>query len=66
VYLISWFPCVVTFRVALPFDEVLECSITSMMSVVDHAFYLIFLFSVDKVRRWSRKVGSVGMCFMIR
>jgi hypothetical protein len=65
-YLVSWFPCVVTFGVALPFDEVLECLITSMMSVVDHTFYLIFLFSVDKVGRWSRRVRSVGMCFVIR
>jgi hypothetical protein len=63
--LVSWFPCVVTFGVALPFDKVLKGFITSMTSMVEHAFYLVLLFSVDKVRRWSRKVWSVGRCFMI-
>ena len=59
VHLISWFPCVVAFRVSLPFDEVLELSRPSVMTVIDNALHFIFLFSVDKVRWWSRKVWSV-------
>jgi len=63
--LVSWFPRVIAFRVALPFDKVLEGFITSMTSVVEYTFHFVFFFSVDKVRRWSRKVWSVGRCFVI-
>ena len=59
VYLISWFPCVVAFRVSLPFDEVLEPSSLPVMTVIDNTLHFIFFFSVDKVRWWSRKVRSV-------
>ena len=46
-YLISWFPCVVTFRVPFPFDEILEPSGPTMTSVVDNALYFILLFAID-------------------
>ena len=47
VYLISWFPCVVTFRVPFPFDEILELSGPTMTSVVDNALHFILLFTID-------------------
>ena len=47
VYLISWFPCVVTFRVSFPFDEILESSSPTMTSVVDDALHFILLFTID-------------------
>ena len=59
VYLFSWFPCVVAFGIPFPFDEVLEPLRPPVMTVVDDALHFIFLFSVDKVRWWSRKVWSV-------
>jgi len=34
--LIGVFPSVVTFRIALPFDEILECSRSSMTSVASY------------------------------
>ena len=46
-HLVSWLPCVVTFRVPFPFDEILKLSSPSMTSVVNDALHLIFLFSVD-------------------
>ena len=46
-YLISWFPCVVTFRVSLPFDEILEPSSLTMTSVVNNTLHLILLFTID-------------------
>ena len=46
-HLVSWFPCVVTFGVPFPFDEILELSSPTMMSVVNNALHLIFLFSVN-------------------
>ncbi len=48
--LISWFPCVVTFGVSFPFDEILEPSGSSVLSVCDNSFNFIFFFSVDEVR----------------
>ncbi len=63
---VSWFPCVVTFRVSLPFDEVLKSFRSSELSVCDDSFDFVFLFSIDKVRRWSGEVWAVRSCFMIR
>ena len=58
-YLISWFPCVIAFRVSFSFDEVLEPSRLSVMMVIDNALHFVFFFSVDKVRWWSGKVWSM-------
>ena len=65
VYLISWFPCVVTFGVPFPLDEVLELSSPSMTSVVNNTFYFILFFAVDKIRWWSGKIRSVCCGFSI-
>jgi len=65
VYLVSWFPGVVTFGVPFPFDEVLERSGSSMTSVVDDTFHFVFFFSVDKVRWWSGEVRAVHSRFLI-
>ena len=59
VHLISWFPCVVTFGVPFPFDEILESSSPSMTSVVNNVLHFVFFFSVNQVRRWSGKVWSM-------
>jgi hypothetical protein len=42
VNLVSRFPCVVRFWIALPLDEILECSSPAGTPVVDNAFHLIF------------------------
>ena len=47
VHLVSWLPCVVTFRVSFPFYEILESSGPTMTSVVDDALHFIFFFSID-------------------
>ena len=47
VHLVSWFPCVVAFRVPFPFDEILELSSLTMTSVVDNTLHFIFLFAID-------------------
>ena len=64
-HLVSWLPCVVTFRVPFPFDEVLESSSPSMTSVVDNALHFIFLFSVNQVRWWSGEVRPVCCGFSV-
>ena len=45
--LISWLPCIVTFRVPFPFDEVLELSGPTMTSVVNDALHFVLLFPID-------------------
>ena len=64
-HLVSWFPCVVTFGVSFPLDEILESSSPTMTSVVDDAFYFIFLFSINQVRWWSGEVRSVCCGFLV-
>ena len=64
-YLVSWFPGIVTFRVPFPFDEVLEHSSSSMTLVVNNTFHFIFFFSIDKVRWWLREVRAMRSCFLI-
>ena len=64
-YLVSWFPGVVTFRVPFPFDEVLERSGSSVTLVVDDTFHFILFFSIDKVRWWLGEVGAVRSCLVI-
>ena len=46
-HLVSWLPRVVTFRVSLPFYEILESSGPTMMSVVNDALHFILFFSID-------------------
>ncbi len=63
--LISRFPCVVAFGVALPFDEILKFLGSSELLVCDYSFDFVFIFSVNKVRWWLAEVGAMGLCFMI-
>ena len=46
-YLVSWFPGVVTFRVALPLYEILECSGASVVLVVPDLFHFILFFIIN-------------------
>jgi len=58
------FPCVVANGVFFPFDEILVFS-TPFLVVHDH-FYLVFFFAFDKIRRWFREIGAMGLGFTIR
>src|SRR5487761_1562614 len=63
--LISWLPGVITFRVSLPFKEVLQLSPSSMTSVAPDVLDFVFGFSCDKVRWGSGEVGTVRVRFDI-
>jgi hypothetical protein len=41
---IGWFPCIVTLRVALPFDQVLQGMTVPKVSVVLDLLHFIFCF----------------------
>ena len=60
------FPGVVGLGISLPLDQVLEYSPSPESSMISDGLDLIFLFSVDDVWGWSREVGSVLSCLMIR
>ena len=64
-YLVSWFPGVVTFRIALPLYEILEHSSTSMELVISDLFHFILFFIIDQVRWGMGVIWAVGMCFDI-
>ena len=47
---VSWLPRVVAFRIALPFDKVLQLFSPPLMSVALNGLGLILFFAVDKIR----------------
>ena len=47
-------------------NEVLEGACTSVEAVINDTLHLILRFSGDKVRRWPRVVGAMGLVFTIR
>src|SRR6267142_4272948 len=59
------FPCVVAFRVSLPFQEVLELFVLPKASVLPYCFNFVLVFPFDKVRWWPREVGTMWICFNI-
>ena len=47
-------------------NEVLKGACTSVEAVINNILHFILRFSGDKVRRWPRVVGAMGLIFMIR
>jgi hypothetical protein len=47
-------------------NEVLKGACTSVEAVINDILYFILRFSGDKVRRWPRVVGAMGLVFTIR
>ena len=66
VYLSCRLPRVIGIWVALPVNEILEGTCSSVESVINDAFHFVFRFSSDKVRWWPRVVGAMGLVFVIR
>ena len=64
--MVSCFPRVVCVGVSFPFDEVLELSFTSEVTVINDGLDLIFFSIFDKVGWWPRVVGSMFCGFAIR
>jgi hypothetical protein len=64
--MVSWFPGVITFWVALPLDKVLQLFLPPLTSVASDGLDLVLFFVVDKVRWGSREVFSVFFCLYVR
>ena len=60
IYLVSWFPGVVTFGVALPLYEILECPRSSMELMVPDLFHFVLFFIIDQVRWGTGVVWTMG------
>ena len=65
-YVVSCFPCVVCIGIAFPFNEVLELSFTSEVTVINDGLDFVFFGVFNKVRGWPRVVGPVFCRFAIR
>ena len=65
IHLVSWFPGVVTFRVAPPLYEILEHSGMPVMSVISNLFHFVLFFIIDQIRWGMGVIWTVGMCFDI-
>jgi hypothetical protein len=63
--LVSGFPCVVCFWIALPFDEILECLCPAKVPVVDDAFHLVFFLPFQKVGQGSRIIRPMFWTLVI-
>ena len=63
--LVSWFPSVIGFWIALPFYQVLEGSRTSRITVINDLLDFVLFFALDEVWRGPRIIWSVGGRFMI-
>ena len=59
------FPGVIALRVTLPPDQELESFVSPKVAMCLDGLHFIFLFSPDKVRWWSGKVGAVSGSFAI-
>jgi hypothetical protein len=57
--LIGVFPSVVTFRVALPFDQILQGLVPPPGPMGTYLFHFIFFFSINQVWWRSGEVGAV-------
>ena len=64
--LLHRFPRIVRVRVSLPLDQVLEPSVSPVITVIRNGLHLELLFPVDEVRGWPRVVGPVLIGLLIR
>jgi hypothetical protein len=62
-YLRRWFPRIVAFGVAFPFEEVLQLFSASVALVTPDGLDLVLFFSSDEVGWRLGVVGAVFYCF---
>jgi hypothetical protein len=55
----SAFPCVVTFQISLPLDEILKVFWSTEIPVCLYLFHLILFFIIDQIRWQSGEVWAV-------
>ena len=60
-------PCVFGFRIADPFDQVLDALVVRCGLCINDSFdFIMVRFSFDNVGWWLREVGAVFQCFFVR
>jgi hypothetical protein len=63
--IISGFPGVITLRVSLPFDQVLQGMATPKVPMISDHFNFVFFLPFDKIQQQLGEVWSMLHCFMI-
>jgi hypothetical protein len=66
VHLISRFPGIVSIRVSLPFQEILQRSITALVTVIDNGLHLVLRFPLHEVRWRPHVVYALLLRLLIR
>jgi hypothetical protein len=57
---------VMCFTVSLPSDQVLALLLSTVEPCIQHLFYFVLMFSIDKIRWWFFKVRTMFFCLLIR
>ena len=57
------FPRIVTFRISPPFKEILKLFVLPKAPVLPYCFHFVLILAFDKIRRRTREVGAVRICF---
>src|SRR5712672_3401817 len=65
VHVLFRLPRVIRRWIALPFYQVLESALMSVMLVIDDCLYFVFLRIFDQIRRWTFEIGTVSSCLLI-
>ena len=65
-HLLHWLPHIVSCGVPLPFDEVLQITFPTKISMPQNIFHFEFFFSVHQFRGWSEVIGSFLFGHLIR
>ena len=61
VQLVVHFPGVIGLRISFPLKEILESFVLPKVAMASDGFYLVFRFSIDKVRWGFCEIGTVGV-----
>jgi len=57
--LFHWFPCVIAFWVALPFEEIFQLFVFPKSLMSPDVFDFVLCFSFDEIRWWSGEVWTM-------
>ena len=65
-HLFRWLPRIVSCGISFPFDEVLQITLPTKISMPQNVFHFEFLFSIYQFWGWSKVIGSLLFGHLIR
>jgi hypothetical protein len=64
-YLVGWFPRVVSVWVPFPFEEILQGLPSPIEAVINDSLDFVLVFTLDQFGGWSDVIGSVLWGFVV-